>query len=94
MNSTAYNNDSDSGNDIGLDNAQISDPEEVLIDRERNTNFVKDLKALLSGLEISVLSLYLNGAPYNEMSARLGKPAKSIANALQSVKRKLEKYLV
>jgi RNA polymerase sporulation-specific sigma factor len=70
-----------------------ADPETMLIDRERTDNFRDDLKRLLSDLEISVLSLYLRGEPYSEMSAALGKPVKSIDNALQRVKKKLEKYL-
>jgi len=75
---------------IGL---TASDPEEMLIDRERGIGFKEDLKKLLSPFEISVLSHYLNGAPYSEISAILGKPEKSVDNALQRVKKKLEKYL-
>ena len=77
-----------------LISAAVSDPEEMLIDREMSDTFTCDLKKLLSELEHSVLSLYLRGAPYAEMSAKLGKPEKSIDNALQRIKRKLEKYLV
>ena len=71
-----------------------SDPETMLIDRERMANFRDELVRTLSDLEISVLSLYLIGEPYSEMSAKLNKPVKSIDNALQRVKKKLEKYLV
>jgi len=73
--------------------APLPDPETMLIDRERSINFREDLKKLLSGFENSVLSLYLKGMPYNEMSEKLGKPVKSIDNALQRVKRKLETRL-
>ena len=72
----------------------VPDPETMLIDRERTINFREELKRILSVLEITVLSLYLKGESYSEMSARLEKPVKSIDNALQRVKKKLEKYLV
>jgi len=74
--------------------ASVKNPEELLIDRENNISFRNDLKTLLSNLEISALSLHLKGASYAEISKKIGKPVKSIDNALQRVKRKLEKYLV
>ena len=83
--------------DAVLDNLLVetsaSDPETMLIDRETTRMFRDNLKKLLSDLETAVLSLYLAGEPYSKMSAMLGKPVKSIDNALQRVKRKLEKYL-
>jgi len=83
--------------DNSTDNLMVgttaSDPETMLIDRERTLSFKNELKRILSELEISVLSLYLKGEPYSEMSARLNKPVKSIDNALQRVKKKLEMYL-
>ena len=87
--------DGDNENSVAnlLIETSVSDPEAMFIDRERTMNFRDDLKKLLSDLEISVLSLYLQGKPYTEISARLDKQVKSIDNALQRVKRKLEKYL-
>jgi len=48
---------------------------------------------LLSDLEREVLALYLDGQSYQEISGELNRHVKSIDNALQRVKRKLEKYL-
>jgi RNA polymerase sporulation-specific sigma factor len=48
---------------------------------------------ILSGLECEVLSLYLEGKSYQEIACELDRHVKSIDNALQRVKRKLEKYL-
>ncbi len=48
---------------------------------------------LLSDLERKVLALYLDGSSYQEISDELGRHVKSIDNALQRVKRKLERYL-
>ena len=89
---TADNDDGDTANRLQIVTSVI-DPEEMLIDRERSVSFRNELKILLSGLEISVLSLYLQGAPYAEISERLKKSEKSVDNAFQRAKRKLEKYL-
>jgi RNA polymerase sporulation-specific sigma factor len=48
---------------------------------------------ILSGLEWEVLSLYLQGKSYIEIAEELDRHVKSIDNALQRVKRKLEKFL-
>ena len=48
---------------------------------------------MLSSLEQEVLRSYLDGKSYQEIADNLGRHVKSIDNALQRVKRKLEKYL-
>ena len=48
---------------------------------------------MLSSLECEVLKSYLDGRSYQEIACDLDRHAKSIDNALQRVKRKLEKYL-
>jgi RNA polymerase sporulation-specific sigma factor len=48
---------------------------------------------LLSELEWHVLLSYLDGKSYQEMAGETDRSIKSIDNALQRVKRKLEKYL-
>ena len=50
-------------------------------------------KEMLSEFETRVLSLYLKGYSYNEISEKLCKHPKSVDNALQRIKRKFEKYL-
>lgn len=47
----------------------------------------------MSRLEWNVLTLYLQGRSYQEIAYDLDRHVKSIDNALQRVKRKLEKYL-
>lgn len=73
--------------------ARISNPEEIMINRENLIHINEKIKELLSGLEQDVLSAYLDGQSYQEIAGSLGRSAKSIDNALQRVKRKLEKYL-
>ncbi|SFM40741.1 RNA polymerase, sigma 30 subunit, SigH [Gracilibacillus orientalis] len=69
------------------------DPQELLVNRERYGDMESKLSELLSKLEREVLLLYLEGKSYQEISSELNRHAKSIDNALQRVKRKLEKYL-
>lgn len=71
----------------------ISDPEEMIINREEFTGIELKMGEILSELEWEVLSLYLQGKSYQEVAEDLDRHVKSIDNALQRVKRKLEKYL-
>lgn len=69
------------------------DPQEMLVNREKFGDMELKMKELLSSLERQVLTLYLDGRSYQEISLELNRHVKSIDNALQRVKRKLEKYL-
>jgi len=71
----------------------ISDPEEMIINREEFAGIEIKMGEILSNLEMEVLSLYLQGKSYQEISEELNRHVKSIDNALQRVKRKLEKHL-
>ena len=52
-----------------------------------------EISKVLSDLELEVLTSYLDGKSYQEIACDLDRHAKSIDNALQRVKRKLEKCL-
>lgn len=71
----------------------ITNPEELIISKEELKNIENKINSLLSSLEQEVLGLYLNGKSYQEIADIIGKEPKSIDNALQRVKRKLEKHL-
>ncbi|MCY0902854.1 MAG: RNA polymerase sporulation sigma factor SigH [Firmicutes bacterium] len=73
--------------------AKVSDPEELMIHQEEFSDIELKMAELLSGLERDVLMLYLDGRSYQEIAVDLRRHVKSIDNALQRVKRKLEKYL-
>ncbi len=73
--------------------AKVTDPEEIMIHREEFHDIREKLGSLLSDLEWKVLLAYLNGKSYQEIAVMLRRQVKSIDNALQRVKRKLEKYL-
>ncbi len=71
----------------------ISDPEELIINREEIRGIENKMGEILSSLEWEVLTSYLDGKSYQEIAEDLDRHVKSIDNALQRVKRKLEKYL-
>jgi len=76
-----------------LSGAKITDPEELVISREEVISIQNEIGEVLSELEMEVLMSYLDGKSYQEIACDLERHAKSIDNALQRVKRKLEKCL-
>nr|WP_306301772.1 RNA polymerase sporulation sigma factor SigH [Anoxybacillus flavithermus] len=76
-----------------LSGTKITNPEELIINREEFNHIEEKMTELLSDLERKVLLLYLEGRSYQEISEELNRHVKSIDNALQRVKRKLEKYV-
>ena len=75
------------------DSSALLNPEALLIGQE-NKSFLEDqMVKNLSSFETRVLVLYLQGRSYFEIAHVLDKPEKSIDNALQRVKKKLEKFL-
>lgn len=72
---------------------KITDPEELIICKEEMIQIETKIGEVLSELECEVLMLYLQGRSYQEIADDLNRHVKSIDNALQRVKRKLERYL-
>ncbi len=69
-------------------------PEIKLIEREQYAELLNSFYSVLSGFEKKVLSMYLSGYTYNEISRRLNIEKKSADNALQRIKRKLRAVAV
>ena len=76
-----------------LAGVKITDPEELMISKEQMAYIEEKISKVLSGLELEVLTSYLDGKSYQEIACDLERHSKSIDNALQRVKRKLEKCL-
>ncbi|MDO5517445.1 MAG: RNA polymerase sporulation sigma factor SigH [Clostridium sp.] len=76
-----------------LTGLKVSDPEELIISKEQMKYIEDKISKVLSGLELEVLNSYLDGKSYQEIACDLERHSKSIDNALQRVKRKLEKCL-
>lgn len=93
LNKPIYDEDSDRTLLDILSGTKITDPEELMINREEYDDIEVKMGEILSDLEWKVLTLYLEGKSYQEIAVDLKRHVKSIDNALQRVKRKLERYL-
>lgn len=93
LNKPIYDEDSDRTLLDILSGTKITDPEELMINREEYKDIEFKMGEILSELEWKVLTLYLEGKSYQEIAVDLQRHVKSIDNALQRVKRKLERYL-
>lgn len=93
LNKPIYDEDSDRTLLDILSGTKITDPEELMINREEYNDIEYKMGEILSELEWKVLTLYLEGKSYQEIAVELERHVKSIDNALQRVKRKLERYL-
>ena len=93
LNKPIYEEDSDRTLIDVLSELKITDPEELIIGKEQIKHIEGEMAKVLSDLEMEVLQSYLDGKSYQEIACDLDRQAKSIDNALQRVKRKLEECL-
>jgi RNA polymerase sporulation-specific sigma factor len=93
LNKPIYDEDSDRTLLDVISGSKITDPEELIISREEFDDIEEKMGEILSSLEWKVLMSYLEGKSYQEIAEDLKRHVKSIDNALQRVKRKLERYL-
>lgn len=68
-------------------------PEEVYITLELTKDIKEKMKKYLSSLEARVLAEYLRGLSYQEVAKTIGKHIKSVDNALQRIKRKIQQTI-
>jgi RNA polymerase sporulation-specific sigma factor len=76
-----------------LSDHHVPDPADEVVSWEATSAMRRSMADMLSTLEVEVLRLYLEGRSYQEISSLLGRHVKSIDNALQRIKRKLEAHL-
>lgn len=88
-----YEEDSDRTLVDMLSGTEITDPVELVISGEEVKNIHSSFGEILSELEAQVLKLYIDGKSYQEIAEELNRHVKSIDNALQRVKRKVELHL-
>ena len=85
-------NESLSLSDINEYSAGLAEgPEDKMLAIENEEELKKRIKAKLSPLENKVLDRFLAGMDYKQIAEELGKPPKSIDNALQRIKLKIRK---
>ena len=93
LNKPLYDEESDRTLLDVITEGRSADPEELLIGRESYVSIESRIDEALSPLERRVLAAYLDGKSYQEIAQMLGRHVKSIDNALQRVKHKLEKLM-
>src|SRR3954463_13370125 len=76
-----------------LDDHNVADPADHVVSGERMDSMRTAMAEMLSGLEVDVLRLYVEGKTYQEIGEQLGRHVKSIDNALQRIKRKVDMHL-
>jgi RNA polymerase sporulation-specific sigma factor len=73
-----------------LDDHRAADPADEVVSQEQIRAIRRSMAENLSTLEVEVLRLYVEGKSYSEIGVHLGRHVKSIDNALQRIKRKLD----
>jgi RNA polymerase sporulation-specific sigma factor len=76
-----------------LPGSPIHDPLSQVISSEEVASLHDCMRRLLSKLETNVLRLYLEGRSYEQIASQLGCDTKSVDNALQRIKRKVDLHL-
>jgi len=76
-----------------INHDSVSDPEVLFISKEELHRIEGKINEVLSSFELEVLYLYLQDKSYNEIATKLNKEVKSVDNALQRIKKKVEKFL-
>lgn len=69
-----------------------SDPESIYLRNEWMASLSQEVPRVLSKLELRVLLYYLRGLSYETIAQRIGRPVKTVDNAIQRMKRKMELY--
>lgn len=77
--------------DILGEEAKVVNPEEIVLNKEQYEDIEQRIKTVLSQFERRVLSYYLKGKSYQEIGTILQRDPKSIDNALQRIKKKIDK---
>ena len=93
LNKPIYDEESDRTLLDVLKGGKLSNPEALFISNETYDLIESEISSMLSDLEFDVLQEYLDGKSYQNIAKALDKHVKSVDNALQRVKRKLEVFL-
>lgn len=76
--------------EIGEEISSVS-PEDEIIRRENRREFLQKISKSLSSTEFKAIVMQLDGMSVAEISSAVGKPQKSVSNALARAKAKLVK---
>jgi RNA polymerase sporulation-specific sigma factor len=76
-----------------IETSEVADPAELVISAEEVRTIKTQMGEVLSPFEVEVLEHYIDGRSYQQIADMLGRHVKSIDNALQRIKRKLEQHM-
>lgn len=93
LNRPVFDDDSEETYMDLIKESRVTSPEALLIGQEDKNLIETGISEILSDFETRTLGYYLQGKTYYEIAAILHKPEKSIDNALQRVKKKIEKFV-
>ena len=65
-----------------------------MIERERTAALLAGVRKQLSEFEAKILGYYLDGLSCREIADTVGKPPKSVDNAVQRIRRKVAQHLL
>lgn len=91
--SAYYEEESERTLEDTIQGSKVSDPIDLIISGEEIKSMHDSFNEVLSDYEAMVVKLYIEGRPYQEIAESLNRHVKSVDNALQRVKRKIELYL-
>jgi len=78
----------------GTSNLAQRNPEDHMIDRERTAALLSGVRKQLSEFEAKILGYYLDGLTCREIADAVGRPPKSVDNAVQRIRRKVAQHLI
>ena len=73
----------------GTNHLEQRNPEDFIIDREHTAALLSGVRKQLSEFEAKILGYYLDGLSCREIAKTVGKPPKSVDNAVQRIRRKV-----
>ena len=93
LNKSAFDEDTDREVIEQLDIDMVPDPLETITKKETYKNIELKMSEILSDFEQQVFNDYLNGETYVKSADKLHTHAKAVDNAIQRIKRKVEKHI-
>ena len=78
----------------GTNHLEQRNPEDFLIDREHTAALLSGVRKQLSEFEAKILGYYLDGLSCREIAQTVGKPPKSVDNAVQRIRRKVARQFL
>lgn len=93
LNKAAFDEDGDRTVMDMLDMETVPDPLDTITSRETYQKLEMQMNELLSDFEQKVLTEYLNGCSYSEIAIRLDSHVKAVDNAVQRIKKKVDKHI-